>query len=179
MGIEILLGAIMFLMIVGLAGFSVFFAFFLPGILRSVGYPVVVPGWGIRLQSLPPMNATVEDIARGLDLFVNRAVEIKRYNRKDLEKKINNMQVQWIRPKNKDGKRYIVDKWGRKIAGDHSGSLIRIVVLDDDTLDKTSFFHEIGHEAHELEDKVDYGHTDDQMWEEIVGWTRENFKTQR
>lgn len=176
MVVEILLGLAMLVLILGLAGLSIFVAFFLPDMLKSIGYPVKVPGWGMRLQSLPPMNATVDDVSKGLELFLDRAVSVKGYKRSALKKKLNAMQVQWLRPQNDDGSRFIIDQWGRKIAGDHAGNLIRVVVLDDDTLNTTAFFHELGHEAHELEGKVDYDHKDRAMWDDIVNWCNDNFK---
>lgn len=173
---EIILALSITVGIFALTGTAAFIAFILPNLLKGYGYPVDVPGWKAKLNQLPPFNAALEDISNGLALFLDRAVLVKNYDRDKLRDKLNGLQILFIVADNEDGGRYIIDKFGRKIAGDHTDNLIRLVVLEEDTLDKTAFFHELGHEAHELEDKVDYEHEDLKMWSNVVGWCRENFK---
>jgi len=180
MVLELLIGALALLLILGMAGGSTLFVFVLYPMLRNNAlekkYPTKVPGWKLRLSSPPPFNATLDDVAKALDLFLEVAVSTKGYSKSKLKKKVNGLYIEWLRPQNEDGKRYIVDQYGRKIAGDHSGDMIRVVVLDDDTLGSTAFFHEIGHEAHELEGIVDYNHEDKKMWNELIPACKKAFK---
>lgn len=177
---EVIIGVVGTIFILGLAGFSLLFAFVLEPALRDSimrrRYPLVVPGWKVRLNETPPFKASLEDVQKGLDAFLERCLAVKKYNKGELKAKINNLRIEWIRPQNPEGERYIVDDYGRKIAGDHSGDLIRVVVLPTDTLGSTAFFHELGHEAHEMEAKSDYAHEDAVMWEEIVTWCKKLFK---
>lgn len=177
--VEIIIGILTLLLILGMFGGSMLLMFVIMPLMQKAAldkrFPIEVPGWGMKLNSTPPMNATVEDIAAGLQVFLDRAVEVKGYNKKDLKKKIDNLVVEFIRPTNEEGARYIVDQWGRKIAGDHTGDHIRVVVLKEDTLGRTAFFHEVGHEAHELENLVDYDHEDKVMWNDIVSFCKKKF----
>lgn len=140
-------------------------------------YPVQAPGWNTRFTSAPPFDANVHTLSDGLRLFLNRAVAVKKYNKKELKNKLNGLYIKFIRSQNPDGKRYFTDEYGRTFAGDHQGDFIRLAVLDDDKLGDTAFFHELGHEAHEMEGIVDYNHEDDQMWKEIVGYCKDQFRS--
>lgn len=139
-------------------------------------YPVKVPGWGMRLNSHPKMNATVEDVAKGLQIFLDECVKTKGYSKRKLKKKLNGLYVKWILVNNEDGGRYLLEN-GQRTAGDHSGNFIRVMVLADDQLDDTAFFHELGHEAHELENLADYKHEDKDMWNKVVYHSKLAFRS--
>lgn len=175
MGIEFLLLFFVLGVIVTAASAAVFFAFILPGLLESVGYPVVVPGWKMRLNSSPPFNTSLEELSKGLNELTDRCVELKSYDRKKVVKRINSLKVQWV-PSEGEGKRHIVDQWGRTIAGDKKGKFVRVVYLPEDRLGDVALFHEIGHDLHEIEGLVDYDHKDDLMWVNIVNHIKNKFK---
>lgn len=180
MGLEIILAIIGILLIIGMAGGAMLLALvvlpWLKEFLTDKRYPIQIPGWKTRISNLPHFLNNLEDIGRALDLILNRAMDVKKYNKKDVLNKINNLRIDFIRPQNATGERYIVDEYGRKIAGDNRGNIIRVVALDDDTLSTIAFFHEIGHDLHEIENMTDYNHSDDKMWKDIVVWCRKNFK---
>lgn len=174
MGLE-LLPLLFFIFIAGAAIsmllFSILFIFVISPYAEkqklSKQYPVKVPGWGMRLDSHPKMNATVEDVAKGLQIFLDECVKTKGYSKRKLKKKLNGLYVKWILVNNEDGGRYLLEN-GQRTAGDHSGDFIRVMVLTDDKLNDTAFFHELGHEAHELENLADYKHEDKVMWNQVV-----------
>lgn len=178
--IEIVLAIVGILGILGMAGFSFALAFWiLPGLKKMADdkkYSVIVPGWDVRLTEVPFFQNTLEDVGQALNCFFNRAVDVKNYNRDDLRTRLNQLKIQFVRHQNDTNERYIVDAYGRKIAGDHSGDEIRVVALESDTLNQTAFFHELGHAVHHLEKETDYDHSDEQMWSEIVVWCKKNCK---
>jgi len=171
---EILLIITLFIAVLSLAGVAVFIAFILPGMLWRAGYPITVPGWQTSLNQEPPFDATLADMGSALSSFVLLAADVKGYDKTALTDKLNNLKILWVPSESKD-KRFIIDKFGRSIAGDHTGDLIRVVYLESDKIGNTAFFHELGHEAHELEDKIDMAHEDKDMWNNIVMPLRGNF----
>ena len=81
-----------------------------------------------------------------------------------------------MRASNEEGERWIIDQYGRKIAGDRGGDICRVVVIDGDTFGTVAGFHEWGHGVHDTVGKVDYEHRDDIMWHDIVGWCKKEFR---
>lgn len=176
---EIIIALTAMLMILGMAGGSLLFVTFgiptLNKLRDNQKYTIAVPGWKTRLKGPLPSGITPEEVARGLELFSEQAIKIKNYDKKDLKNSLNGLAIEFIKANNKDNKRYLLLDNGLRIAGDHSGNYIRLVFLASDTLDKTAFFHELGHEAHELEKKEDYKHEDDSMWKNIVPMCKSKF----
>ena len=128
----------------------------------------------MRVSNIPVSTITIDDLSRSWKLFRARCVE-KGYDGKALDKEFGREFVEFVRAVNDEGARYIVDAYGRKIAGDRSGDVCRIVVIDGDTFDKVAGFHEWGHGAHATKGKVDYEHRDDVMWHDVVGWCKKEF----
>ena len=139
-------------------------------------FPTTVPRWRTRLSSPPPFLNSIDDVAEALQLFLDTAVREKKYSYDELKKNLNSLYIEWVPSEGDFPKRYITDTLGRSIAGDHNGDLLRIVYLKNDTLNNIAFFHELGHEALELEGEYDYEHTDDVIWKDIVGACKTNFK---
>lgn len=136
-------------------------------------FPISVPGTGMRVSRIPVSTITADDIARAWVMFRARCVA-KGYDGEALDAEFARDYIEFVL--GVDGERYIVDGYGRKIAGDRRGDVCRIVVVDGDTWEKTAGFHEWGHGAHETVGRVDYEHRDAIMWFEIVGWCRQEFR---
>lgn len=139
-------------------------------------FPHVVPGaWGLRVSRIPVATISLEDVARGVVMFVNRA-EAKGYDRAALTELLAGARIEFVR--GIDGARYVVDRHGRQIAGDTrlGGREMTVVVVDRDEWWQTAGFHELGHVAHYTRGRVDYEHRDDVMWHEIVGWCKSAFR---
>lgn len=178
MNTEIILAAIGISMILGMAAGATFLAFFfLPWLSKRAKekrFPLVTKQ-GLRVAKIPVRGIKLADIDKALDLFVDRAVSHGRYDRKALLSELGRTYLQLVRAVNDEGERYIIDAYGRKIAGDNDGETMRVVVLDSDKINTIALFHELGHTAHEIKGKVDFDHTDDIMWHEIVGWCKKEF----
>ena len=176
---ELVLGLILIIGVLGFAGLAALFAFvLLPKIqmaFQDTQYPIEIPNWKTRINTIPAFKTSLDEMSAGLETFLNKTIEMKKYDRKKLIEKLNQQRIQFIRPDNEENARYIVDTYGRKIAGDHAGNTIRVVALDSDKLGQTAFFHELGHAAHQLEAKVDYQHEDDEMWQDIVIWCKKAY----
>lgn len=177
---EITLAALAATGILGMATFATVFAWvWYPAWerrRRAAAYPHVVPGcWGLRVSDIPVSTIRVDDVARGVVMFVNRA-EAKGYDRAALIDLIARATIRFVR--GVDGRRYVVDEYGRQIAGDSrlGGREMMVVVIDGDEWQSVAGFHELGHLAHRTRDRVDYEHRDDVMWHEIVGWCKSAFK---
>lgn len=177
MVVEIVIGIAATALILGMALGSTLFAFVWYPRLRLKAmhkrFPLLTKQ-GLRVAKIPIRSIKLPELERAIDMFVDRAVE-KGYDRKALLTEIGRTYLEFVRALNKEGKRYIIDAYGRKIAGDNNGEVMRVVVLDNDRLHQVAFFHEIGHMAHETKQKVDYDHTDDIMWHEVVGWCKKEF----
>jgi hypothetical protein len=175
---EIVLGVVGTVLILGMAGGSTLFAFVLyprwHKKTKDARYPLVTKH-GLRVAKIPVRGIKIEGIEKGVDMFITRAVEHGGYDRAALEAEFARSYLELVRAVNDDGKRYIIDRYGRKIAGDNDMENMRVVVLDDDKWQEVAGFHEFGHLAHETKGKVDYDHTDDIMWHEIVGWCKKEF----
>lgn len=141
---------------------------------RERQYPLVTKQ-GLRVAKIPVRSIKLLDVDRAVAMFIDRAVAHGEYRRSALLTELGQTYLTFIRAVNETNERYIVDAYGRKIAGDNDGRFIRVVVLDGDTLGVVALFHELGHMAHETKKKVDYDHTDDRMWHEIVGWCKKAF----
>jgi hypothetical protein len=167
---EIILAIVLTIVILGMAGGSMLLAFVIMPWAQRRGlkrqYPLTTKQ-GLMVSKIPVPGITLPDIERAVDMFLDKA-EAKGYDRKKMLKEFGSSQLLIIRAVNEDGKRYIVDEYGRKIAGDNNMQRIRLVVIDSDTWAPTAGFHEFGHLGHETKGTVDYEHKDDVMWNEIV-----------
>lgn len=170
---ELIIGLVGLTVILGMFVGSLLVAFVLPPRVyahqRKRRYPVVVPRYGMRLNSLPPTEGGLDTLVLGLDYLVKFAVAAG-YEKRPVLKKLAGLNVRWL--KAEGDKRFVVDSYGRKIAGDHSGDDVRVVWIPNDDLADTAFFHECGHELQELKGIIDYDHKDEVMWRDIVFWTK-------
>jgi hypothetical protein len=145
---------------------------------RERDFPVEIPGWGMRMTEPPPFHRSLEQVGRLCEIVTDRSIKIKGYKRSKVLKKIAGLNVTWI-PAAEQGNRFIIDAYGRKIAGDHNGNHVRIVYLMSDRLSQTAMIHEIGHELHELERRIDYDHADDSMWVDVVEASKKEMRSGR
>lgn len=175
---EILLIMLGIILILGMSGLAALLAFvILPKIEElslDKAYPVQIPEWKLKINEAPFFQATIEDISNAITFFANRVSEIKGYKLSDVKNRLNEQRIAFVRPANPT-QRYIVDAYGRKIAGDHQGDKIRVVALSSDRLNQTAFFHELAHAVHRLENRTDYDHTDKKLWVDVVEWCKKNF----
>lgn len=173
--IEVIIAAAGGSAIISAAVFSLWFALFGYNMLMSrvdrKNYPVEVPGWKTLLNSIPPFDATEEDVAKMNELMLKYAVEIKGYKKRAVKAKLNNLRYKWVKfdptiEAETEGKadHHIRDTFGRIIAGDHDGDYVRAIYRQEYILSQTAAFHEAGHEIHELEKTSDMKHTDALMW---------------
>lgn len=175
--IEIVIGVLGFLAIMAMAvGSSLLALVFIPAAERramNTRFPIKTKH-GLRLARIPVRGITVEDVERAVDMFVDKAVA-NGYDRTLLLAEFRRSYLEFVRAVNDEGARYIVDAYGRKIAGDNDGAVMRVVVLGTDGFAATAGFHEFGHLAHETKGKVDYDHVDDVMWTLIVGACKKEY----
>lgn len=175
----LVLGIVMATIILALFISSLLIIFILLPFLKNNAinykYNTIIPNWDCRVNGLAHTKYSKEDLDRALRLFFDKVISIKKYDKKKLKSKISKLKIEFVRAVNEEGRRYIVDQYGRKIAGDHVGEEVRVVVLDGDNLRDTAFFHELGHVAHELKNVYDYEHEDTEMWNDVVGWCKDNF----
>jgi hypothetical protein len=175
--IELIVAAVLIVLILGFAASVTIFSFIIyPRMMRRAKekqFPLVTKQ-GLRVSKIPIRTITLEDIERGVELFIIKAVA-KGYDEAKMRTEFKTSYLELIRAVNEEGARYIIDQYGRKIAGDNNMQTLRIVVIDQDTWEKTAGFHEFGHLGHETKGKVDYDHTDDIMWHEVVGACKKEF----
>ena len=173
---ELVGGLVMLLVIIAMAGGATFMFFFGQGLINKAGYPVKVPGWGMRMAEPPPFNATPQDVGRMNQLMLKHAVS-KGYKKREVKKTLNSSLVRWVKADpGLDGKRAVVDPWNRTVknkegevvpmlvAGWHSGSTLSIVFVPEDVIERVAFAHEGGHGIHALKGKTDYDHVDAEMF---------------
>lgn len=177
---EIIIGILGLLFTFGLFGFAAVFSFKLAPALEAHNikkrFPIELPPYGMRLNKLPG-QITKDDIYSGLLAFKSLCKQYKNYTDEELKLALLSLHIEFISPDNQERKRYIVDSYDRKIAGDIQGDFIRVVYLETDKLGNTAFFHELGHACHaKIENRSDYEHTDEAMWIKVVGESKELLK---
>jgi hypothetical protein len=175
--IELVLGVVMLLVILGMATGATLLFFFGQAAIDKVKYPVKVPGWKMRMAEPPPFNATPADVGRMNQLLLKHAVA-KGYKKREVKKVLNNSLVRWVKADpGLDGKRAVVDPYGRTvkdketgevkpmlIAGWHTGHILFVVFVVKDVIEKTAYAHEVGHGLHTIKGKSDYDHVDGEMF---------------
>lgn len=178
-------------LVFGLLGFSLWFMLkggsFLQKSFRENLYPVAVPGTQMRLAEHPPFKATVQDLAKANALLIQNAA-LKGYAASEIRKKLDGLFVHWVSAdESLEGKRAVVDPYNRKttdgkpllVAGWHSGNVVKVVYLKEDSVESTAYIHELGHVVHELRKKTDYAHADLEMWgpEGVVENTKKSMRS--
>jgi hypothetical protein len=186
--IELVIGVIGLLVILGMAGFATWLAFFGQRTFDNIAYPVKVPGWGMRLAEPPPFKSSVEDVARMNALLLKHAMA-KGYKKRAVKKTLNESKVRWVKADPQFlGKRAVVDPWNRRVpvkngdgtvkigpdgkpetkpllvAGWHQGKTLYVVFVPEDVIEKTAYAHEGGHGVHLIKNISDYEHADEEMW---------------
>lgn len=166
------------MLVLGLAGFALAIVFVLPKFARDRAFPIKVPGWGTRLESHPPFDATVEDFALMNRQLLEAAVRIKGYDRKAIKRVIDKRCVRFVRRDDHVLETYgfamhVIDSWGRKRANGepmlraawNEGDITYLVWAPGATLDLVEYDHEVAHALHnELEGIFDYDHVDEKMF---------------
>lgn len=180
--ITVTLGVLALVLILGWSVGITLFVFVLYPRLSNNKYeslfPISVPGWKTKLQSNPPFNATVDDIAIMNRCLLDEAVK-HGLKRKDVKKKLDNIRLKFIPhdpaiAHDTGGKLdvHIYDPWGgrdkdgklNRVAGWHEGDQVTIVYNKHSVLDDTGYAHEATHEIQELSGDTDYAHKNKKFW---------------
>lgn len=122
------------------------------------------PSYSIRMKGCPFDPLLMSSC---LDYLVDTWHAEKGHSKEAIKARLDSLIVEFFPGTIEDDgeeKRYIVDSFGRKIAGDHSNNNIRVIVLSNDKLETTAFIHECCHELHELENIIDADHLDQKVW---------------
>jgi len=186
--IELILGVLMLCVILGMFSFAMWMVFRGQQTIDKVMYPVVVPGWKMRMAEPPPFNCTPEEVGRMCQLLLKHAVA-KGYPKAKVKQTLNTSLVRWVKADpSLGGKRAVVDPYGRRVpvtdskgnqvyeankqpktapmlvAGWHTGKTLFVVFVPEDVIEKTAFAHEGGHGLHLIKGISDYDHADQEMW---------------
>lgn len=123
-----------------------------------------IPGYQLKISGSPFDSDT---IAKCLDLTTAAWIELKGNANEEIKNKFNQLIIDFVPGTvQEDGeiKRYIIDDFGRKIAGDTSNNIVRVVFLPSDGIGNTALVHELCHALHAINGVIDYDHADELVW---------------
>lgn len=126
-------------------------------------YPQKVPGYGIRMRGCPYDPKLVAQVLD--DLIVEWREAFPAHSVRQCKACFKGDTIEWALGTKVDGvrQRWIVDRWGRRVAGVRGEQGDLVVYLETDTIGATAFVHERLHDLDTM-NGLARNHSDPRIW---------------